>query len=110
MKKTVGFDELMKMAKDYGVAENALFISAANQYTIQAKVIQKIETVLDNSDAIVTKSYVKEVDNLYSNPLIKELPKHADSANKTLGMMLEIITKLGKKPEPSKSMEEMMNE
>jgi len=110
MKKNVGFDELMKMAKDYGVADNALFISAANQYTIQTKVIKKIEAVLDESDAVVTKSYVKEVENLYSNPLIKELPKHSDSANKTLTVMLDIITKLGKKAEPSKSMEELMSE
>jgi len=110
MKKNVGFDELMKMAESYGVADNALFVSAANQYMIQAKVIKKIEAVLDDSDAVVTKSYVKEVENLYSNPLIKELPKHSDSANKTLGLMLDIITKLGKKAEPSKSMDEMMNE
>ena len=110
MKKNVGFDELMKMAKDYGVADNALFISAANQYTIQTKVIKKIEAVLDESDVVVTKSYVKEVENLYSNPLIKELPKHSDSANKTLTVMLDIITKLGKKAEPSKSMEELMSE
>ena len=55
MKKNVGFDELIKMAKDYGVDDNALFISAANQYTIQTKVIEKIEAVLDKSDAVVTK-------------------------------------------------------
>lgn len=109
MKKNVGFDELMKMAKDYGVADNALFISAANQYTIQTKVIKKIEAVLDESDAVVTKSYVKEVENLYSNPLIKELPKHSDSANKTLTVMLDIITKLGRKEEKSEGLEDVMN-
>ena len=110
MKKNIGFNELMKMAESYGVADNALFVSAANQYTIQTKVIQKIEAALDNTDAVVTKSYVKEVENLYSNPLIKELPKHSDSANKTLVVMLDIITKLGKKVSPEKSMDEMMNE
>ena len=110
MKKNVGFDELMKMAKDYGVADTALIISAEHQYTMQTKVIQQSEAVLDESDAVVTKSYVKEVENLYSNPLIKELPKHSDSANKTLTVMLDIITKLGKKAEPSKSMEELMSE
>lgn len=99
MKKGVGFNELLKMAESYGVADNALFVSAANQYAIQVKVIQKIEAVLDNSNPVVTKSYVKEVENLYSNPMIKELPKHSDSANKTLGVMLDIITKLGHKPE-----------
>ena len=63
MGKSVSFDELIEMARSYGVAENALFISAARQYEIQAKVIAKIEAVLDESDPVVKKSYVKEVEN-----------------------------------------------
>jgi hypothetical protein len=107
MGKSVSFDELIEMARNYGVAENALFISAARQYEIQAKVIAKIEAVLDESDPVVKKSYVKEVENLYSNPMVKELPKHSDSANKTLGVMLDIITKLGHKVEETDELEEM---
>lgn len=110
MKKDISFKDIMKMAESYGVSDNALFVSAARQYEIQTKVIRKIEEVLDDSDPVVTKSYVKEVENLYSNPMIKELPKHSDSANKTLGMMLDIITKLGKKSEPKSGLLELMDE
>lgn len=110
VKNEITFSDLMKMAEDFGVDDNALFISAARQYEIQTKVIRKIENVLDESDPVVTKSYVKEVENLYSNPMIKELPKHSDSANKTLGMMLDIITKLGRRVEAKSGLEELMDE
>lgn len=110
MKKTGTFDELMKMAEEYGVADNALFISAAKQHAIQMKVIANIEAILGDGDLLVSKEYVKSRENVYSHPLVKDLPKNADSANRTLSVMLDIITKLGKKAEPSKSMEELMSE
>ena len=107
MAKGVSYDELIKMAESYGVADNALFLSAARQYEIQMKVIHQIEAVLDSTDPVVTKSYVKEVENAYSHPMIKELPKHADSANKTLNMMLDIIVKLGHKSEGEDELSKM---
>jgi len=109
-KKTVSFNDLIKMAEDYGVSDNALFISAARQYEIQMKVIQSIEKVLSQDDPVSTKSYIKDVSNVYAHPLVKELPKHSDSANKTLGIMIDIIIKLGKKTEPQSALSELMNE
>ena len=110
MKRTVSFSDLIKMAENYGVSDNALFISAARQYEIQMKVIKSIEKILSQDDPVVTKQYVKATENVYSHPLVKELPKHADSANKTLNVMLDIITKLGKKEEKKSSLAELMDE
>ena len=109
-KKT--FDELMELAKSYGLENNAMFISAANQYDLQQKVIQDIRKVIEDEDSLmVTKEYVKSRENVYANPLVKELPKHTDSANKTLGMMLNIIDTLGRKTEPRGSkLSELMDE
>lgn len=109
-KKT--FDELMELAKTYGLENNAMFISAANQYDLQQKVIQNIRNVIEDEDSLmVTKEYVKSRENVYANPLVKELPKHTDSANKTLGMMLNIIDTLGRKQEPKGSkLSELMDE
>lgn len=109
MKKEIKFDDLIRMAENYGVADNALFVSAARQYEIQTKVIKSIERILDEADLTVSKSYVKEVENVYANPLVKELPKHSDSANKTLAIMLDIIAKLGRKEEKSEGLEDVMN-
>lgn len=95
------YDELMKLAKEYGVDDNAMFIAAAKQYDIQLKVIDLIRKEIEegDTDLIESKEYVKGSPNAYASPLIKELPKHSDSANRTLGTMLDIITKLGKRVE-----------
>ena len=90
----------MKLAKSYNVDKNALFISAAEQYEVQIKVIRMIREELENDgEALTTKEYVKGRENVYANPLIKELPKNVDSANRTLQTMLDIIVKLGQKQE-----------
>lgn len=110
MAKKNTFDELMKMAADYGVQDNALFVSAAKQYGVQMRIIDSIEKILSDGDLLVSKEYVRSRENVYSHPLVKELPKHADSANRTLGTMLDIITKLGRKAEKKSEIDEMMNE
>lgn len=95
--KTTTYSKLMRLAQEYQVESNALFVAAARQYEIQSQVIDMIRDQL-NSDgsAVSTKEYVKGRENVYANPLIKELPKHSDSANRTLQTMLDIINKLGR--------------
>ena len=111
-KQKTTFDELMQLAKRYHLEDNELFVSCANQYDLQQKVINSIKESLESEDSLtVEKEYVKSRLNVYANPLVKELPKHTDSANKTLGMMLNIITSLGKEEESKSSkLEEFINE
>ena len=91
------YDELMKLAKEYGVENNALFISAAEQYDLQMRVIKKIKAQIEASDDLTCeKVYRGKEKNEYAAPLLRELPRHTDSANKTLSVMLDIIAKLGK--------------
>ena len=105
----VSYAKLIKMAEAYGVADNALFIAAANQYTLQQRVIENIKKALDEEESLVlTKEYVKNRANAYANPLIRELPKHSDSANKTLNAMLDIITKLGHEPKEEKKQDTLL--
>ncbi len=94
------FDDLLELAREYHVENNALFINAAKQYQTQARVIEMMRAQLEeDGSAVSTKEYVKGRENVYANPIIKELPKHADSASRTLTTMLEIIKKLGYKQE-----------
>lgn len=94
------YDELMKLAQEYGVENNALFLSAARQYELQMQVIEKMRGAIEESDSLTCeKVYRAGEKNPYADPLIKELPRHTDSANKTLQTMLDIISKLGKKSE-----------
>ena len=108
----VTFDELMLLAKRYGLESNELFISCANQYDLQQKVIRNIKEAIESEESMtVSKEYVKNRLNVYANPLVKELPKHSDSANKTLAMMLDIIEKLGtKEQKPKSKLESLMDE
>ena len=97
---TSTYDDLLELAKEYHVDNNALFLSAARQYQTQALVIEMMKNQLGaDGSAVSTKEYVKGRENVYANPIIKELPKHADSASRTLTTMLEIIKKLGYKQE-----------
>jgi len=111
-KQKATFDELMLLAKRYGLESNELFISCANQYDLQQKVIRNIKEAIESEESMtVSKEYVKNRLNVYANPLVKELPKHSDSANKTLAMMLDIIEKLGtKEQKPKSKLESLMDE
>lgn len=93
------YDELIEMAEDYNVQDNAMFLAAANQYQVQQRVINLIEESIDGADLTTEKTYLKGTTNSYASPLVKELPKHSDSANRTLQVMLDIVVKLGRKSE-----------
>lgn len=109
--KKITYAGLMKMAKSYGVDKNELFVAAAGQYIAQREVIDEIKDKLKNEgDFLVTKEYVKGRENICVHPLIRELPKHSDSANKTMATMLDIIKELGKEPVQDGKLKELMDD
>lgn len=96
-KSNITYDELLKMAKEYGVDNNALFQSAAYQYDVQMRVIEMIRKEIESATNLTCeKVYRGKEKNEYAAPLIRELPRHAESANKTLLVMVDIINKLGR--------------
>ena len=94
-KKKPTFDEIMELAETYGVKDNVLFVSASKRYAGQLEMIEKIEEDLRTRGLMVEKTNVKGDVNIDANPLAGQLPKYNDTANKTLGVMLDIIGKLG---------------
>ena len=104
-KKTATYDELLKMAKSYGVDQNALFLAAAKQYDLQQRVIDMLREGIEEGDLTTQKTYLKGQANDYAAPLVKELPKHSDAANRTAGTILDIIVKLGKPPAEENGLE-----
>ena len=97
-RKKTTYAELLKMAKSYGVEKNALFLAAAEQYDLQQRVIKMLKEGIEEGDLTTQKTYLKGESNDYAAPLVKELPKHSDAANRTAGTILDIIVKLGRKP------------
>ena len=103
--------KLKKMAVEYGVQDNALFMAAAEQYALQLRVIDGIRAELDSQEELTTeKEYVKGSKNVYANPLVKELAKHSDSANRTAATLLNIIQALGHKQESKDKLTEFLND
>ena len=93
------YNDLLKMAKSYGVDKNALFLTAAKQYDLQQRVIEMLKAGIEEGELTTQKTYLKGEANDYAAPLVKELPKHSDAANRTAGIILDIIVKLGQKPD-----------
>ena len=93
------YADLLKMAKSYGVDKNALFLAAAEQYDLQQRVIRLMKEGIEEGDLTTQKTYLKGEKNDYAAPLMKELPKHSDAANRTAGIILDIIVKLGRPAE-----------
>ena len=93
-KKRLDFDEIMALAETYGVKDNVLFVSAADRYAGQIKIIQEMQ------ESVAGGLLMKSVGSMgqektETNPLVIQLPKYNDTANKTLSIMLDIIGKLG---------------
>ena len=93
-KKKLDFDKIMELAKSYGVDENVLFVSAAERYAGQIKIIQEMQESVAGG-LLMTSVGSMGQEKVETNPLVVQLPKYNDTANKTLGVMLDIIQRLG---------------
>lgn len=83
--------QILKIAEEYGVEKNFLFITTFKRYTVQLKVLTELEKAIETNGATVTKEYVKGRKNLYTNPAIKEYNNAVNSANKTVSTLMSII-------------------
>ena len=84
-------EEILKIAEQYGVEKNFLFITTFQRYTVQLKVLQDLEEAIEEHGSTVEKEYVKGRKNLYTNPAIKEYNNAVNSANKTVSTLMSII-------------------
>lgn len=104
------FDEIMNMAESYGVKDNILFVSAAKRYTGQMEMIEKIQDDLRERGMLIEKTNVNGDAVPITHPLAPQLPKYNDTANKTLGVMLDIIQKLGTQAPAGDKLGEFLSE
>lgn len=76
--------QFIEKAKDIGIADDFLFLSTLERYETQVEILRRLQEIIDEGDAVVTKEYVRGRGNLYTNPAITEYNKTTDSANKTV--------------------------
>lgn len=83
--------QILKIAEQYGVEKNFLFITTFKRYSIQLQILTELEKAIEVHGSMVEKEYVKGRKNLYTNPAINEYNKAVNSANKTVSTLMSII-------------------
>ena len=108
-KQKLSFDEIMKLADQYGVKDNVLFVSAADRYAGQIKIIQEMQESVAGGLLMKSVGSMGQ-EKVETNPLVVQLPKYNDTANKTLSIMLDIIARLGTPAPAGDKLGEFLNE
>ena len=84
-------DEILKQAKERGLEQNFFFVTTFDRYLQQLAILEELQAVIKDNDSLITQTYVKGRDNKVLNPAIRAYNSTADSANKTVGVLLKII-------------------
>ncbi len=92
------FDDVMQMAKEWGVGDNPLLLAQVESFQMQREMIKLMKETVQKSEIYTTKDY-GHGDNKYLDPILKEMPRFTDQLNKTIAGMIDTITKLGVRPE-----------
>ena len=83
--------EILKLAKENGVESEYLFSTTFQRYKMKLKILSDLEKTIEAEGTLVTKEYVKNRKNLYSNPAITEYNRTTQIANNTVATLLKII-------------------
>ena len=108
-KKKLTFNDIMELADQYGVKDNVLFVSAADRYAGQIKIIQEMQESIAGGLLMKSVGSMGQ-EKVETNPLVVQLPKYNDTANKTLSIMLDIIARLGTPAPAGDKLGEFLNE
>lgn len=91
--------EILRIAEERGVQSNFFFVTTFNRYLTQIKILDELKSSVDKDGALVTKEYVKGRQNIYTHPAVSEYNRTSDSANKTVGTLLNILKGFGQQEE-----------
>lgn len=83
--------EILRIAEDNGVQTNFFFVTTFKRYQVQINILTELEKEINDEGTTVTKEYVKNRKNLYTNPAINAYNRTTDSANKTVTTLLKIV-------------------
>ena len=96
-KPVSSYRKLISFGKNFEVNQDEDYKAASMTDAEEAALIAKMREQLEEDGMTVSKEYVKGRENICVHPLIQEIPKHVDCANRTLGILGDIIVKRGKK-------------
>ena len=93
------YKQLISFGKIYQIDGEQDFQEVARIYSEEAGLIQQIRDVLDEEGLTVTRSMKNGGECPAAHPLLSELPRHIDSANKCLATISELVIKRGQRTE-----------
>ena len=89
----------VNIAEQFNCEDNYFFTSTLKRYCAQNGILEKLQAIIAEGGALVKKEYVKGRENLYTPPAIMDYNRTADSANKTVAILLRVIKTFGNKKE-----------
>ena len=99
------FKKMLAFGKIYQIEEEQDFMEAARIYSEEAALIDQMRDRLDEDGLTVMKTY-KTGDVEVAHPLLSELPRHVESANKCLMTISSMIEDRGaKKQKPTRELD-----
>ena len=87
-------EEIIRIAEQYGVEQNFLFLTTFKRYQVQLTILNDLEKKIKEDGSLVTKEYVKGRGNIYTHPAIGEYNKTSTSANQTVATLIKIFKSL----------------
>ena len=100
------FNKMLKFGKAYQIENEQDFIEAARIYAEEAYLISQMRDQIAEEGLTVLKSY-KTGEVPVAHPLLSELPRHVESANKCLGTIGNMISDRGaKKQKPTRELDQ----
>lgn len=99
MASVTSLKKLMALGAKYKVDREEDYAACAKAFAQESQLIAQMRAQLKADGLTVNKEYVKGRQNVTAHPLIAEIPKHVDCANRLLTSMSNIITTRGEKPE-----------
>lgn len=101
-------DELMEEAKQRGVSDSYFFQTTFERYLMQLDILKKLGRTIKEQDVLVTKTYVKDRENISVHPAISEYNKVATAANGTVTTLMRIFAANGNSMQADESADPMM--
>lgn len=92
------YKKMLQFGKNYQVEKEQDFLEAARIYAEEAGLIDQMRDKLAEDGLTVTKTY-KTGEVEVAHPLLSELPRHVDSANKCLTTIGNMISERGARVE-----------
>ena len=99
------FKKMLAFGKEYQIENEQDFLEAARIYSEEAALIDQMRDRLDEDGLTVMKTY-KTGEVEVAHPLLSELPRHVESANKCLMTISSMIEDRGaKKQKPTRELD-----